>query len=91
MGYENEDLTVKYLGKEYVVTKFKKFHPGGSNTLSAFKGLDITKQFIETEHSPAAYNLLKDYRPTDEGEKVSRIMLKTGYHIHSGLLKLCIY
>uniref|UniRef100_A0A1B6DBJ9 Cytochrome b5 heme-binding domain-containing protein n=1 Tax=Clastoptera arizonana TaxID=38151 RepID=A0A1B6DBJ9_9HEMI len=69
MGYADEGITIKYLGKEYDVTKFKKFHPGGSNTLTAFKGLDITKQFIETEHSPAAYSLLKEYDVKEETEE----------------------
>lgn len=60
---ENEDAwSVQYLGSKYDVSRFRKFHPGGANTLSWFRNNDVTKQMDETEHSEAAYSLLQDYR-----------------------------
>lgn len=75
MGYEDGELHVKYLGREYDVTRFRKFHPGGANTLSWFRGGDITQQLVHTHHSEAAYSLLEDYRadgrPTEDKDEVS--------------------
>ncbi|XP_046679947.1 fatty acid 2-hydroxylase [Homalodisca vitripennis] len=62
MGYEDGELHVKYLGREYDVTRFRKFHPGGANTLAWFRGSDVTSQLVHTHHSEAAYSLLEDYR-----------------------------
>lgn len=62
MGYEDGELRVQYLGQQYDVTRFRKFHPGGANTLGWFRGGDVTGQLQRTHHSPAAYSLLEDYR-----------------------------
>lgn len=101
MGYDDDELHIRYLGAEYNISRFRKFHPGGSNTLSIFKGSDITKQLIKTNHSPAAYNLLEEYRvenknkgpPSDEDDLVdwSQSLYKQvgqlGEHYHSWVLK----
>lgn len=68
MGYEDGELHVKYLGREYDVTRFRKFHPGGANTLAWFRGSDVTKQLVLTHHSESAYSLLEDYRKDDDKE-----------------------
>lgn len=57
---------VKYNGKTHDVSRFLSFHPGGSNTLRTFEGCDVTAQLEKTQHSPAAYDLLKDYRVREE-------------------------
>lgn len=69
MGYEDGELHVKYLGRDYDVTRFRKFHPGGANTLAWFRGSDVTKQLVHTHHSESAYSLLEDYRKDDKDAK----------------------
>lgn len=59
---------VKHSGKDYDVIRFLHFHPGGSNTLEMFQGSDITDQLEKTNHSQAAYALLKDYRVRNEND-----------------------
>lgn len=59
---------VKHSGKDYDVIRFLHFHPGGSNTLEMFQGSDITDQLEKTNHSQAAYALLKDYRVRSDND-----------------------
>lgn len=61
-----EDFLIHHKGQKHNVARFLKFHPGGSNTLKYFKNGDITEQLIKTHHSPSAYELLKDYRVSEE-------------------------
>ncbi|KAL1463609.1 hypothetical protein WDU94_015349 [Cyamophila willieti] len=63
------DFIIKHNGKKHNVAKFLKFHPGGSNTLKYFKDGDITDQLIQTHHSPSAYELLKDYKVSDDNPR----------------------
>lgn len=60
------EFIVKHSGKNHNVARFLHFHPGGSNTLRSFEGCDITAQLEKTNHSPSAYELLKDYRLTED-------------------------
>lgn len=66
MTYEDDELHVQYMGHKYDVTRFRKFHPGGANTLGWFKGGDITDQLRKMHHSAAAYNLLEDYMVVED-------------------------
>lgn len=71
---------VKHSGKTHDVSRFLSLHPGGKNTLRPFEGCDITTQLEKTHHhSPAAYDLLKDYRVRDENDKSQEFDLEVRY------------
>jgi cytochrome b involved in lipid metabolism len=57
-----EDFIVKHKGDTYDISRFLKFHPGGWNSVSPYKGLSITEKFLDVNHSPAATYLMREYR-----------------------------
>lgn len=59
-------FVVKHDGKKHNIEHFLRFHPGGTNTLSALRNIDVTDRLFATHHSAAAYELLKDYRVDEE-------------------------
>lgn len=61
MVHDESRFIVKYLGQEYNLSRFRKFYPGGADTLAQFRGKDISRQMRETRHTEAAYSLLGDY------------------------------
>lgn len=79
------EFLVKHRGKEHDVDRFLHFHPGGTNTLRAFKNCDITAQLEKTHHSPSAYELLKDYRMKNEANDPSEFDLEVKFQkfVHS--------
>lgn len=60
-GSDESPLLMKYLGREYELSRFRKLHPGGTDTLTRFRGKDVGEQLRVTQHSQAAYSLLEDY------------------------------
>lgn len=61
-------FVVNHDGKKHNIEHFLRFHPGGTNTLSALRNVDVTDRLLATHHSAAAYELLKDYRVDEEDE-----------------------
>jgi len=57
-----EEFIVKHNGHRYDITRFLQFHPGGQNFVSPYRGRSITKKFLDTNHSPAASYLMREYR-----------------------------
>ncbi|XP_034949340.1 fatty acid 2-hydroxylase [Chelonus insularis] len=53
---------VKYQGDTYEISDFLKNHPGGSQSLKAYKGLALDKIFTDVEHSKAAFHLFKEFK-----------------------------
>ncbi|XP_050544092.1 fatty acid 2-hydroxylase [Daktulosphaira vitifoliae] len=64
-----ELFVVKHEGKKYNIEHFLRFHPGGTNTLAALKNIDVTERLKVTNHSAAAFELLKDYRVDEQNER----------------------
>lgn len=60
-------FVVNHDGKKHNIEHFLRFHPGGTNTLSVLRNVDVTDRLLATHHSAAAYELLKDYR-VDDGD-----------------------
>lgn len=59
---KNSDMFyVKYQGRKYEISHFLKHHPGGRQTLNAYKGLALDQAFKGTPHSQAAFHLFKDF------------------------------
>lgn len=81
------EFLVKHRGEDHDIGRFLHFHPGGSNTLHSFQNCDVTKQFEKIHHSPAAYELLKDYRIKNDSEKIQEFDLEVGI---VNLIKPCI-
>jgi len=57
-----EEFIVKHNGHRYDITRFLQFHPGGRNYVSPYRGQSITKKFLDSNHSPAASYLMREYR-----------------------------
>ncbi|PNF19304.1 Fatty acid 2-hydroxylase [Cryptotermes secundus] len=57
-----EKFIIKHEGETYDIARFLKFHPGGRNSVSPYKGLSITKKFHDINHSAAATYLMREYR-----------------------------
>ncbi|XP_075227724.1 fatty acid 2-hydroxylase isoform X1 [Lycorma delicatula] len=56
-----ESLVLRYKGKDHDFARFRKFHPGGSNTLGWYNGKEIGQVLESTHHSKSAYHLIKEY------------------------------
>ena len=57
-----EKFIVQHNGHRYDITRFLQFHPGGQNSVSPYRGRSITEKFFDTNHSPAASYLMREYR-----------------------------
>lgn len=57
-----EEFIVKHNGHRYDITRFLQFHPGGRNSVSPYRGQSITEKFLDTNRSPAASYLMREYR-----------------------------
>jgi cytochrome b involved in lipid metabolism len=57
-----KEFIVKHKGDRYDIAKFLQFHPGGRNSVSPYRGRSITEKFLDTNHSPAASYLMREYR-----------------------------
>lgn len=75
MGLDDSQLLIKYLGQEYELSRFRKFHPGGANTLARFRGKDIGEQLRATQHSQAAYSLMEDYAKSARAPDIDEVSM----------------
>jgi cytochrome b involved in lipid metabolism len=57
-----DEFIVKHNGDTYDIARFLQFHPGGWNSVSPYRGLSITKKFLDINHAPAASYLMREYR-----------------------------
>ncbi|CAH0551932.1 unnamed protein product [Brassicogethes aeneus] len=57
----NEDFKVKYRNDTYNIFSFLNNHPGGVNYVRPYENKDIDQRMKNTNHSDAAYYLLKEY------------------------------
>ena len=65
-----EDAWVTVNGYVLNVTAFLQNHPGGPEVIHQYLGGDVKEAMAETDHSPYAYTLMKQYAiGTVEGEK----------------------
>lgn len=55
-------FNVKYDGSKYDIQTFLKNHPGGINYIEPYENKEISKRMQNTEHSKAAYYLLREYQ-----------------------------
>lgn len=62
---------VKFEGESYDLKKFMRDHPGGINTLKAYKGKSIENAMEKFGHSASAYHLLNDLKVAGEAEDAS--------------------
>lgn len=59
---QQEQFNVKYKEKKYDIYSFLNNHPGGINYVRPYKEKDITNRMKDTQHSKAAYYLLREYK-----------------------------
>lgn len=57
-----EPFNVRHNDQKYDIHEFLKNHPGGLNYVRPYKDKDITKRMKDTQHSKAAYYLLREYK-----------------------------
>eukprot|EP01130_Rhizamoeba_saxonica_P004397 TRINITY_DN17_c0_g1_i1.p1 TRINITY_DN17_c0_g1~~TRINITY_DN17_c0_g1_i1.p1 ORF type:complete len:121 (+),score=38.46 TRINITY_DN17_c0_g1_i1:79-441(+) len=58
---KKDDIWVVHENKVYDVTKFLEEHPGGEEVLLEYAGKDITIEFLTTQHSDDAVEMMVDY------------------------------
>lgn len=58
----NKNFEVKYLGEKYDIKEFLRNHPGGKNYVENYKDKDIKPRMYNTDHSKAAFYLLREYK-----------------------------
>ncbi|KAH0566765.1 fatty acid 2-hydroxylase [Cotesia glomerata] len=63
---DDREFIVKYQGKTYEISNFLKHHPGGRQTLKAYKGLALDKVFNDVKHSEAAFHLFNEFQVDNE-------------------------
>lgn len=61
MVYE-KDFNVKHVGDTYEINEFLRNHPGGVNYIKPYKEKDVTRRMLDTQHSNAAFYLLREYK-----------------------------
>lgn len=59
---ENKEFKIKHLGDSYNIYDFLNNHPGGINYVKPYEDKEITKRMENTQHSKAAYYLLREYK-----------------------------
>jgi len=57
-----DECIVSYKGERYDVTDFVRSHPGGPQSILAFRDQDMTEAYDEIGHSPSAHKLLAKRR-----------------------------
>lgn len=60
------EIIVKHGDSTHNLSKFLKYHPGGSSTIKHYNGLDVANQLKKVQHSPSAYKLLEDYKVKED-------------------------
>ncbi|KAK9892311.1 hypothetical protein WA026_019114 [Henosepilachna vigintioctopunctata] len=63
-----EQFNVKHRNRNYEIQNFLSNHPGGINYVRPYKDKDITKRMEDTQHSKAAYYLLREYKDNGRDE-----------------------
>lgn len=58
---KSTDLWVVIENKVYDLTKFRKEHPGGEESLDDVAGRDATRNFLDVGHSTDARQLMKKF------------------------------
>lgn len=66
-----KDFNVKHVGKTYEINEFLKNHPGGVNYIKPYKEKDVTKRMVDTQHSNAAFYLLREYKVGGRNESTT--------------------
>lgn len=56
------EFNVKHIGNTYDIKEFLRNHPGGVNYVKPYKEKDVTKRMVDTQHSNAAFYLLREYK-----------------------------
>ncbi|XP_057325328.1 fatty acid 2-hydroxylase [Microplitis mediator] len=65
-GENDTEFVVKYQGKTFEISDFLKHHPGGRQTLKAYKGLALDNVFKDIKHSEAAFHLFNEFKVNNE-------------------------
>ncbi|KAJ3648515.1 hypothetical protein Zmor_020312 [Zophobas morio] len=68
---ESKQFRVNHGGDFYNIYDFLNNHPGGTNYVKPFQDREITQRMQNTQHSKAAYYLLREYKSggRDTGDK----------------------
>lgn len=64
-----QDFNVKHVGETYDINEFLKNHPGGVNYVKPYKEKEVTKRMVDTQHSNAAFYLLREYKIGGRNER----------------------
>jgi 4-hydroxysphinganine ceramide fatty acyl 2-hydroxylase len=59
---DSKEFKVNHSGVNYNIFKFLNNHPGGINYVKPYEEKEVTQRMHQTQHSKAAYYLLREYR-----------------------------
>lgn len=58
---ESTEFLVKYRDRDYDISNFLRYHPGGKDKLLCLKNQNLDRELARNPHSKSAYYLLEDF------------------------------